>query len=51
MCGKIVSEYSQKDGKIEYVIEIPEGVEAEIVLPDEKPVLVKGGEYAFERDS
>ena len=51
VCGKIVSEYSQKDGKIEYVIEIPEGVEAEIVLPDEKPVLVKGGEYAFERDS
>lgn len=49
--GKIVSGYSQKDGKIEYVIEIPEGAEAEIVLPDEKPVLVKGGEYAFERDS
>lgn len=49
--GKIVSGYSQKDGKIEYDIEIPEGVEAEIVLPNEKPVLVKGGEYAFERDS
>ena len=49
--GKIVSEYSQKDGKIEYVIEIPEGAEAEIVLPDEKPVPVKGGKYTFERDS
>ena len=51
VCGKIVSEYSQKDGKIEYVIEIPEGVEAEIVLPDEKPVLVKGGRHTFVRDS
>ena len=49
--GKIVSGYSQKDGKIEYVIEIPEGAEAEIVLPDEKPVSVKGGKYTFERDS
>ena len=49
--GKIVSGYSQKDGKIEYDIEIPEGVEAEIVLPDEKPVLVKGGRHAFVRDS
>ena len=47
--GKIVSGYSQKDGKIEYVIEIPE--EAEIVLPGEKPVLVKGGRYVFGRDS
>ncbi len=49
--GKIGSEYSQKDGEIEYVIEIPEGAEAEIVLPDEKPVLVKGGRHAFVRDS
>ena len=31
--GKIVSGYSQKDGKIEYVIEIPEGAEAEIKSP------------------
>ena len=49
--GKIVSEYSQKNGKIEYNVKIPEGVEAKIILPNEKPVLVKGGEYTFERDS
>ena len=49
--GKIVSEYSQKDGKIEYVIEIPDQTQAEIVLPDEPPVLVAGGKYTFERDS
>ena len=49
--GKIVSEYWQKDGIIEYVIEIPQGAEAEIVLPDEEPAFVKGGRYVFERDS
>lgn len=49
--GKIVSEYRQKDGKIEYSIEIPDQTEAEIVLPDEVPVLVVGGKYTFERDS
>ena len=49
--GKIASSYTQKDGKIEYVIELPEGAEAEIVLPDEKPVLVTGGKYTFKRDS
>lgn len=49
--GKIISEYRQKDGKITYVIEIPEGTEAEIVLPDEPPVSVVGGKYTFERDS
>lgn len=49
--GKIVSGYSQKDGKIEYVIEIPDQTEAEIVLPNEAPVFVKGGKYTFERDS
>ena len=49
--GKIVSEYSQKDGKIEYVIEIPGQIEAEIVLPNEAPVFVKGGRHTFVRDS
>ena len=49
--GKIVSGYSQKGGKIEYVIEIPGQTEAEIVLPNEAPVFVKGGKYTFERDS
>lgn len=49
--GKIVSEYSQKDGKIEYVIEIPGQFEAEIVLPNEAPVFVKGGRHTFVRDS
>lgn len=49
--GKIVSEYSQKDGKIEYVIEIPGQIETEIVLPNEAPVFVKGGRHTFVRDS
>ena len=49
--GKIVSEYGQKDGKIEYVIEIPGQIEAEIVLPNEAPVFVKGGRYVFGRDA
>lgn len=49
--GKIVSEYAQKDGKIKYAIEIPEGAEAEIMLPGEAPVLVGGGKYTFGRDS
>lgn len=49
--GKIVSEYWQKDGKIEYVIEIPGQIEAEIVLPNEAPVSVKGGRHIFVRDS
>ena len=51
VCGKIVSGYSQKDGKIEYVIEIPGQIEAEIVLPNEAPVFVKGGRHTFVRDS
>ena len=49
--GKIVSGYCQKDGKIEYVIEIPGQIEAEIVLPNEAPVFVKGGRYVFGRDA
>lgn len=47
--GKIVSKYSQKDGKIIYEIEIPDGVEGEIVLPNEAPVQVRGGKHVFER--
>ncbi len=49
--GKIVSGYAQKEGRIVYTIEIPEGAEAEIVLPNEAPVAVTGGKYVFERDS
>ena len=49
--GKIVSEYRQKDGKIEYVIEIPDGIEAEIALPEEESVAVAGGKHTFVRDS
>ncbi len=49
--GRIASEYRQKEGKIEYIIQIPDGVAAEIVLPDEEPVFVKGGKHTFERAS
>ena len=36
--GKIIAGYSQNDVKIKFFAEIPEGIEAEIVLPNEKPV-------------
>ena len=49
--GKIVSEYRQKDRKIEYIIEIPDQTEAKIVLPNESPILVTGGKHIFRRDS
>ena len=48
--GKIVSGYKQKNGKITFFAEIPADVEAEIVLPNEQPVTVKGGKYEFERE-
>ena len=48
--GKITAGYRQKDGKITFFAEIPEGVEAEIILPDEQPIAVKGGKYEFERE-
>lgn len=48
--GKIVSGYKQKNGRITFFAEIPEGVEAEIVLPNEQPKAVKGGKYEFERE-
>ena len=47
--GKIVSGYKQKNGKITFFAEIPDGVEAEIVLPNEQLITVKGGKYEFER--
>ncbi|MCM1219356.1 MAG: hypothetical protein NC548_33165 [Lachnospiraceae bacterium] len=46
--GKIVSAYEQKNSKIIFTVEIPEGVEAEIVLPNEKPIILKGGTYTHE---
>ncbi len=48
--GKIVSGYKQTDGKIIFFAEIPEGVEAEIILPDEQPLTVKSGKYEYERE-
>ncbi len=47
--GKIVSEYEQSDGKIIFIVKIPNGVQAEIVLPNERPIIVTGGEYKYER--
>ena len=46
--GKIVSGYEQTDGKIKFTVEIPEGVLAEIILPNEHPVTVTGGKYEYE---
>ena len=48
--GKIVSGYNQNNGKITFFAEIPEGVAAEIILPNEQPITVKGGKYEFERE-
>ncbi len=48
--GKIVSGYKQKNGKIAFFAEIPEGVEAEIILPNEQPLTVKSGKYEYERE-
>lgn len=48
--GKIVSGYEQTNGKITFTVEIPEGAEAEIILPNEKPVTVTGGNYTYERE-
>ena len=48
--GKIVVGYKQGKGKITFFAEIPEGIQAEIVLPDEKPVTVNGGAYSYERE-
>ena len=47
--GKIVSNYEQREGKIIYEIELPDGVEGEIILPNEAPVNVCGGRHIFER--
>jgi len=48
--GKITAGYKQKDGEITFFAEIPEGVEAEIILPNEQPVKVQGGSYSYERE-
>lgn len=47
--GKITAGYKQKDGKITFFAEIPEGVQAEIILPDENPITVSCGNYSYER--
>ena len=46
--GRIVSGYEQRDGKIKFTVEIPEGVLAEIILPNEHLVTVTGGKYEYE---
>ena len=48
--GKIVSGYEQKNGKIVFTAEIPRGVRAKIVLPEEAPFMVSGGTYTYERE-
>ena len=47
--GKIVSGYEQKDGKIKFTVEIPQGVQAEMILPNEKPLIVTSGSHVYER--
>lgn len=47
--GKIIAGYTQSGGEITFFARIPQGVEAEIVLPGEAPVAVSGGEYSYRR--
>ena len=47
--GAIRSRYEQKNGYIQYEIELPASVEGEIVLPDEAPITVCGGKHVFKR--
>ncbi len=48
--GKIVSSYAQKDGKIKFTVEIPEDIQAEIILPNERPIKTTGRYFEFERE-
>ena len=48
--GKVTAGYKQKDGKITFFAEIPEGVQAEIILLNEQPICVGCGIYAYERE-
>lgn len=47
--GRISSSWHIFGDEIRYEIALPEGVEAEITLPDEAPVHVTGGTYLFVR--
>ena len=48
--GKIVSGYKQENEKIIYTFDVPKGVMAEIVLPNEDSVVCGGGKYTYERN-
>lgn len=48
--GKIVAGYIQKNGKITFFAEIPEGCEAEIYLPNEGKIASGNGLFSFERE-
>lgn len=47
--GSILSQYVQREGKITFAMEVPDGVSAEICLPGEDPFWVEGGSYVWER--
>lgn len=49
--GNIVAGYEEKDGKITYIAEIPEGIEAEMDLPGEKPFALDSGVHSFTREN
>ncbi len=48
--GRITAGYAQRNGKITFFADIPDGVTAEIVLPNEKAKTVKGGRHEYERE-
>lgn len=41
--GKIISGHEERNGKIKFRIEISEGMNVEIVLPNEQPINIVGG--------
>lgn len=45
VCGKIVSKYAQTEGQITFTIQIPDGITAEICLPNQTPFVVYGGKH------
>ena len=47
--GKISVAYTQEKDKIVYRIQIPSNTTAEILLPDEMPIMVGAGTYTYER--
>jgi alpha-L-rhamnosidase len=47
--GMIRSSWKRSDGKIIYDFTVPVGTTAELILPGERPVMLKAGTHHFVR--